>query len=178
MRIIAGEFGGRKIKTPKNNDIRPTMDRAKEGVFSSLGYFVVDATVLDLFAGTGNLGIEAISRGADMATFVDASSESIGLVKENLDTLNIKAEVIKSDVYNYVNTTSETFDLIFMDPPYDCDFEYVYKILDTIIDNKLLNENGKIVFEFDKKNKIDLSKYNLLKTKKYGISNFYTIGEL
>ncbi len=119
MRIIAGSAGGLRLQTPKTS-IRPTADRVREALFSMLGDVVIDARVLDLFAGSGSLGIEALSRGAKRATFVEQSRESCQVIRGNLEkaSLDGAARVISQDVARYLRGTSDQFDLIFADPPY------------------------------------------------------------
>jgi 16S rRNA (guanine966-N2)-methyltransferase len=124
MRIIAGVVKGFLLKTPKGFDVRPTSDRVKETVFNILSSQITGATVLDLFAGTGNLGLEALSRGAISAMFLDASSKSLAVVKENIahTNFNDRCEVRKTDALvgmNFFQKSHIKFDLIFCDPPYN-----------------------------------------------------------
>ena len=121
MRIVAGRWGGRRLISPKGAATRPTADRVREALFSILGEFVQDARVLDLFAGSGALGLEALSRGAAMATFVDSAPDSVRAVKANLEALGAEAEVRRSDALRFLRTaTGETrqYDLVLLDPPY------------------------------------------------------------
>lgn len=178
MRVIAGKYRSRNLNTPKDNSIRPTMDRAKEGIFSSLAFDIIDASVLDLFSGTGNLAIESLSREARSATFVDNDTNAITLINSNLSLVGASGRVIKSDVKSYLENTTGSFDIIFMDPPYNLDNSKIYELLDLIVKKKILNSDGKLILEFDKNKKLDVSNYNVLKVKKYGISNFYIIGAI
>ena len=120
MRVIAGIAGGLRLDVPKT-DIRPTMDRVKAAIFSSLGERVLGARVLDLFAGTGALGIEALSRGAESAMFVENDRQAIKTIESNLTKSSLSGRVRKQDVFDYLThaSTAETFDLIFADPPYE-----------------------------------------------------------
>ncbi|HEY2800379.1 MAG TPA: 16S rRNA (guanine(966)-N(2))-methyltransferase RsmD [Chthoniobacterales bacterium] len=120
MRVIAGTAGGLRLGVPKT-DIRPTMDRVKAAIFSSLGERVLGARILDLFAGTGALGIEALSRGAETAMFVESDRHAIKAIENNLTKSSLSGRVRKQDVFDYLThaSTAETFDLIFADPPYD-----------------------------------------------------------
>ena len=123
MRVIAGELRGRKLYCPRGGDIRPTADRMREAVFSILGDRVQDARVLDLFAGTGALAIEALSRGASCAVLVDRSRTAVKVAQRNLAAcrLEARARVICWDIGRNLNCLpagSCTFDLVFMDPPY------------------------------------------------------------
>jgi 16S rRNA (guanine966-N2)-methyltransferase len=120
MRVIAGSAGGIRLAVPKT-DLRPSMDRVKAAIFSSLGERLIGARVLDLFAGTGALGIEALSRGAASAMFVESNRVAIRTIEENLAKTNLTGRVRQQDVFDYLThaSTMETFDLIFADPPYD-----------------------------------------------------------
>jgi 16S rRNA (guanine(966)-N(2))-methyltransferase RsmD len=119
--VIAGTLGGRRLKAPPGSATRPTSDRVREALFSILGAEVEDARVLDLFAGSGALGIEALSRGAAQATFVDDAPAALAALKGNLQTLGIEAEVVRADALRWLRTASRAprqYDLVFLDPPY------------------------------------------------------------
>ncbi|HEY1583924.1 MAG TPA: 16S rRNA (guanine(966)-N(2))-methyltransferase RsmD [Chthoniobacterales bacterium] len=120
MRVIAGTAGGIRLFVPKT-DLRPTMDRVKAAIFSSLGERVLEARVLDLFAGTGALGIEALSRGAASVMFVESDRLAAGAIERNLAQTGLSGRVRKQDVFDFLNhaSTAESYDLIFADPPYD-----------------------------------------------------------
>jgi len=121
MRVIAGRAGGVRLMSPKNG-VRPTMDRVKAAIFSSLGEIVIGARVLDLFAGTGALGIEALSRGADSALFVDEDRQSISAIEKNLSKTRLAGRVRQQDVFGFLKNaraTAEKFQIVFADPPYD-----------------------------------------------------------
>jgi 16S rRNA (guanine(966)-N(2))-methyltransferase RsmD len=121
MRVIAGIYGGRRLQVPAGLETRPTSDRVREALFSILGDTVEDADVLDLFAGSGALGIEALSRGARHATFVDNAAPAIRAVTANLEALGAKAEVVRAEVRRYLGGASRSarqYDLVFLDPPY------------------------------------------------------------
>lgn len=117
MRVITGTARGRKLREPKNMDIRPTTDKVKESLFSIIQFDVAGRRALDLFAGTGQLGIEALSRGAKSATFVDQSNDAIAITKENLASCGLSAQVVRDDAISFLERCGE-FDLIFLDPPY------------------------------------------------------------
>lgn len=119
MRVIAGTAGGRRLYTPRT-DIRPTMDRVKAAIFSSLGVHLAGARVLDLFAGSGSLGIEALSRGAGSAVFVESADAAVASIERNLATTKMAGTVFESDVFAYLDRRAqpEAFDLVFADPPY------------------------------------------------------------
>ena len=123
MRIIAGAFGGRRIHAPKGAAVRPTSDRVREAIFSIIGPATVGADVLDLFAGTGALGLEALSRGASRAVFVDQSLHAVRLIRSNVELCNVldRVRVIHGSIDRAIRRLAaqrEAFDLIFMDPPY------------------------------------------------------------
>jgi len=121
MRVIAGTYGGRALKAPKGDSTRPTSDRVRESLFSILGDRVQDARVLDLFAGSGALGLEALSRGAASVTFVDDDRAAIATIKGNLSALKADAEVRRTDALRFLGAAPESgaqYDLIFLDPPY------------------------------------------------------------
>jgi len=120
MRVITGKARGVNLKTPDGMQTRPTSDRVKEALFSIINFDIPGANVLDLFGGTGQLGIEALSRGAKSATFVDAGDAACRLIKENLRQAKMEGEgkVIRSDYLDYLNRCREKYDIIFLDPPY------------------------------------------------------------
>ncbi len=122
MRVIAGRLGGRRLRSPPEAGVRPTSDRVREALFAQLGV-LEDARVLDLYAGTGALGIEALSRGASAATFVERSPASLAVLRENLELLGLKAQsrVLRGDalaVVRRLGRAAERFDLVLADPPY------------------------------------------------------------
>jgi len=120
MRVVAGTAGGIQLLVPKTN-VRPTMDRVKAAIFSSLGEAVVGAQVLDLFAGSGALGIEALSRGAASAVFVEQDREAIAAIEKNLVKTKLKGNVLRTDVFAFLrlSASGEMFQIIFADPPYE-----------------------------------------------------------
>lgn len=169
MRVITGSAKGIGLVSPKGKEItRPTTDRVKEGIFSAIQFEVYGKEVLDLFAGSGQLGIEALSRGATSCVFVDSNKESLTCIKQNLlaTKLNEKAVVFNSDVLSFVKTTKQTFDFIFLDPPY---FDPVLlPVLNQLFG--LLKPGGKIFCESRKQEKFDLldKKLEIKKQYKYG----------
>lgn len=121
MRVITGTARGRRLSTVPGNDIvRPTPEKIKEAIFSSIQFDIEGRKILDLFAGCGQLGIEALSRGAESAVFVDVSDISLGVVKQNLETTHLgnNASVIRSDWESFLARCNDTFDIAFLDPPY------------------------------------------------------------
>jgi 16S rRNA (guanine966-N2)-methyltransferase len=117
MRIIAGSAGGIPLRLPKH-DIRPTMEKIRGAIFSSLGDRVIGAKVLDLFAGSGAFGLEALSRGAANATFVDHHRDAIAALQSNFEKTKLRGAIIRLDVFGFLKSNREQFDLIFADPPY------------------------------------------------------------
>lgn len=147
MRVITGIARGRRLAAPEGLDVRPTTDKVKEAVFSAVQFELEDAYVLDLFAGSGQMGIEALSRGAKRAIFVDSSPKAVKCVNENLRTTKLDkfAEVISRDSYDYIKLTSRTFDVIILDPPYR------HNHIDNILPFAAakLNEGGCIICEYE-----------------------------
>lgn len=150
MRIITGSAKGTKLKTPKGLSTRPTSDRVKESLFNILGFNLSGIQVLDLFAGTGNLGLEALSRGASNAFFVDYDIHSVNLIKENamLTKLSDRVVVHRAEVLKALDLLAlrqETFDLIFCDPPYNTGL--ANKTFDRLDHLPLLKREGMLVIE-------------------------------
>jgi len=117
MRIISGSARGIPLRIP-SHDVRPTMEMVRGAIFSALGERVLEARVLDLFSGSGAFGIEALSRGAATATFVDDHPKAIAAIKANLEKTRLEAAIVRSDVFRFLERTDQRFDLIFADPPY------------------------------------------------------------
>jgi 16S rRNA (guanine(966)-N(2))-methyltransferase RsmD len=149
MRIIAGAFKGIRLKAPKSQRVRPTSDRVREFIFSCIHMDVVNARVLDLFAGTGALGIEALSRGAQDVVFVDNSREAVELLQQNLSLAKASGTVHKRSAENFVKNADQYFDFIFCDPPYA--FDHFELILQSIVEKNLLAENGVLIYESSSK---------------------------
>ena len=147
MRVITGKARGVVLKTPDGMLTRPTADRVKEALFSIIQFDVPGARVLDLFGGTGQLGIEALSRGAESAVFVDAGEKACSLIRENLKRTRLEQQgrVIRSDYLEYLKRCRESFDIIFLDPPYA--EEFLENALNLITEIDILQSNGIIVAE-------------------------------
>ena len=144
MRVITGSARGRRLKTPEGQDIRPTTDNVKESVFNILQFDIEGRRVLDLFAGTGQLGIECLSRGAREAVFIDADRDAVKIVKENLKTCGFSASVLQQDALSFLNNCGK-FDLVFIDPPYDAG---LYEpVLEKINSVDILSDGGIILCE-------------------------------
>lgn len=148
MRIIAGKHRGRVLKTFRGEEIRPTADRVKESLFQILSARLAGARVLDLFCGSGALGLEALSRGAAEVVFNDVSKESLALLKSNLALLRERGEVHNLDFAACLATVPGRFDLIFCDPPYREDF--TEKILALVSARGLLKSGGLVIVESER----------------------------
>ena len=170
MRVITGKARGVVLKTPDGMQTRPTSDRVKEALFSILQFELAGMAVLDLFGGTGQLGIEALSRGAARAVFVDAGEAACKIIKENLrrTKLESQAKVVRSDYLTYLKTTKEHFDLILLDPPYAEVF--LENSLNCITEIDILQTGGIIVTErpVGKELPFDYPGYTRSKDYKYG----------
>lgn len=171
MRIISGEYRNRKLATPEDLSIRPTMDRSKEALFNIIGMDIYDARFLDLFAGSGSIGIEALSRGASKVTCVDNNINSIKIINKNNEIVEGQINVVKSDCVRFVEANTSQWDFIFMDPPYDIDLHIVNKLLEIIFTNNLLLENGKVIIELASDTKFEHPL--VYDYRKYGASSFY-----
>lgn len=170
MRVITGKARGVQLKTPDGLQTRPTADRVKEALFSIINFDLPGAKVLDLFGGTGQLGIEALSRGAASAVFVDAREESCKLIRENLKRTKLEkdAKVIRSDYLDYLNRCREQYNIIFLDPPYAEVF--LENSIKRITEIDILQSNGIIVAErpLGKELPWEFEGYTRSKDYKYG----------
>lgn len=168
MRVISGTARGLKLESLEGLDTRPTLDRVKEAVFSMLFDKIADSRVLDLFAGSGALGIECLSRGADSCVFVDINKKAAEVIKNNLSKarLDLKAEVKVCDYKSYLTKADESFDLIFLDPPYK--MGELGGILTLIKENNILNEGGIIIVESDVNFPPQIPCFKIVKNKSYG----------
>jgi len=151
VRIISGEYKGRRLSGGEKKKIRPTSDRVKESIFNVLREEIEGKRILDLFAGAGSLGIEALSRGAESVTFVDSSPQSISILKKNLENLNLKSQlsVVRLDGLRALNKLKVNFQIIFADPPYLKG--YAQRIIDSISQSAVLEKNGILILEHHKK---------------------------
>ena len=167
MRVITGTARGRKLKEPMGMDIRPTTDTVKEAIFSIIQFDIEGRRILDLFAGTGQLGIECLSRGAKSETLVDQSRDAIKLVRENLAHCQMQADVVQADSIGFIGRDGK-YDIILIDPPYDSDL--MDKALEKIVQFDILNDGGIIVCEsrLDKKVQELPAPYYIVKERKYG----------
>lgn len=151
MRVISGQAKGRKLKAPKGSATRPTSDRVKEAIFSVLSPKIMESNILDVFAGTGGLGIEALSRGANHAVFIEKNREAWLTVRDNLAVtgFDTRSEVFFGDFSSILPQMQERFDLIFLDPPYNKDL--IGSAVSLIISLQLLKEQGVIIIETNSK---------------------------
>ena len=170
MRVISGSARGKKLLCAEGLDVRPTLDRVKESVFNMIAFDLPDACVLDLFSGSGALGIEALSRGAASCTFVDKATQSIAITKKNLEATRLDgfATLVNCDSIDFISKTDKKFDIIFIDPPYESDLYFLS--LDKIREKGILAEDGLIVLEYDLENTPQFSTngFEIIKDKKYG----------
>lgn len=144
MRVISGSSKGRRLKTPADKDIRPTSDNVKEAIFNILGGSVCESKVLDLFAGSGQLAIEALSRGAESAVIVDIDKDSLALAGQNLKLCGFDSPCVKEDALHYISR-AEKFDIVFVDPPYDSQMHA--PVLEAINSFDILSDGGIIICE-------------------------------
>lgn len=171
MKVISGIYKGRNIEGFYVDGTRPTMDRVKESLFSTIQNYIKDSVVLDLFAGSGNLGIEALSEGAKEAYLVDYNKKAINVIKKNIENIKISNCTVLNMDYKksleHFKQNNIKFNLIFLDPPYKTD--YIEKALSLINENDLLDSSGIIVCESNSLDKIVYSEdYTKIKEKKYG----------
>jgi len=169
MRVISGTARGRRLREPAGIEIRPTTDKVKEAVFNIVQFDVEGRRVLDLFAGTGQLGVEALSRGAASAVFVDSAPQAVKLVKQNLEICGFsdRAQVIHADSVGYL-AHSDAFDLVFVDPPYDADL--LDRALFSIFQFDILRRNGIMICESRADRRIGEvpAPYRIVKQYRYG----------
>ena len=181
VRVISGSARGLKLNTPGDDRVRPTTDRVKESMFNIVQDWVYDSQVLDLFAGSGALGIEALSRGASQAVFCDNSLDSIKIIKSNIEKARVvdRSQMVSGDFKRCLRdmeAKNQSFDMIFVDPPY---YEGLFEeVLDTIRSCKILKKDGIVIVEHDAKKPIgQVEGLEVYKEKKYGITmlTFYCL---
>ena len=164
MRVVAGEFKGRRLAAPRGTRTRPTADRVREALFSMLGD-VGGARVLDLYAGSGALGIEALSRGAASAVFVELDPAALAAIERNLEPLDVEASVARADALRWLGRAEGPFDLVFCDPPYDCASRLAGPLAERL--PVLTADAARIVTESDKRQPLELP-FPLLAERSYG----------
>jgi 16S rRNA (guanine966-N2)-methyltransferase len=178
LRVISGKYKSRQLVQPTPEITRPTTDRAKEAIFSMLQHNLKNKIVLDLFAGSGSLGIEAISQGAMKAIFVDNNRAAINVINENVNNLEItNCEINAMSALDYLKRrTGSQYDIVFLDPPFS-DVESYNLTINYIAKNNMLKTNGLIIVEIDDVKKLKLpSNLTFQKNKQYGKSHIIFIG--
>ena len=178
MRIITGKAKGIKLETLKGENTRPTSERAKEAVFSFLQFDLEGREILDLFAGSGQMGLEAVSRGSKSATFVDKAKDAVAIINKNIEKTKLgdSCRVFCSDVSDYIRTVKgrRKFDIVFIDPPYA--LRAAAPTLSALIDADILKDTAIIVCESEEANIFENSpelakKFDIVKVSKYGVAN-------
>jgi 16S rRNA (guanine966-N2)-methyltransferase len=164
LRVVAGRFKGRRLAAPRGTRTRPTADRVREALFSMLGD-VGGARVLDLYAGSGALGIEALSRGAGSAVFVERDAKAVAAIERNLAAVGVEETVVRQDVERFLARADGAFDLVFCDPPYDSAARLAGPLAEHL--PALCAEDARIVTESDKRNPLVLP-FPLLVERAYG----------
>ena len=179
MRIIAGNFRGKRILQPKDRSTRPLKDLTKESIFNIIQHSnkfslkMENSKILDLFSGVGSFGLECLSRGASFVTFAENYKDTLSILKKNIISLNYskKSLIIEKNIFNQINFNNfeSKFDIIFMDPPYK--EKKLSELIDKIIETKILSEDGIIIIHRHKKDEDKFSKkFNIIENKTYGIS--------
>ncbi|MDO4729133.1 MAG: RsmD family RNA methyltransferase [Bacteroidota bacterium] len=173
MRIISGKYKSKQIIAPKNLPIRPTTDLAKESLFNILNnyYYFDEIKVLDLFSGSGNIAYEFASRGTQHITAVDAHSNCTQFIRNTADKLDFNINVIKSDVFKFLEKNLGSYDIIFADPPYDFEQEKLEKICQFVFERNLLNSDGMLIIEHQKDKNLEEVPF-FESSRKYGGSIF------
>jgi 16S rRNA (guanine(966)-N(2))-methyltransferase RsmD len=179
VRIISGKFKGRRISPPKNLPVRPTTDMSKEALFNVLNnHFNFEGLkVLDLFSGTGNISYEFASRGSNNITSVDGDFGCVKFIKKTAEEFDFNIAALKSDVFAYILKCKATYDIIFADPPYALDQKTFDKLVVSIFENNLLEEDGMMIIEHSKYTKLDhLAHFSFKKSYGGSIFSFFEIG--
>ncbi|MCA9774015.1 MAG: 16S rRNA (guanine(966)-N(2))-methyltransferase RsmD [Myxococcales bacterium] len=173
MRVIAGEAKGRKLVTAKGLSTRPTSDKVREAIFGAIGPDVVEARVLDLFAGSGAMGIEALSRGAGFAVFVEPARGAVAAIEQNLATcaLGTRADIVQKKfpvVLGVLQDRKDRFDFAFVDPPYGTDV--IYEVLKHLVKADIFAPGALLVAEHDSRDKVraDVLGLRVAREKTYG----------
>lgn len=178
MRIISGKFKSKRLTAPKKLPVRPTTDMAKEALFNILNhwYYFRDIKVLDLFSGTGNISYEFASRGTTDIVAVDQNKGCVQFINQTSKELDVDINVLKSDVFTFLEKHQGYYDVIFADPPYDFSDEQFAKIATLVFENNLLNEEGILIIEHSENTKLHTLE-NFREFKKYGgcVFSFFEI---
>lgn len=169
MRVISGSYRGRNLDTIDGDKTRPTTDRVKESMFNLIMFYINDSKVLDLFSGSGSLGIECLSRGAKSVDFNDNNRDSIKIIKKNLTGMNGEYNIYSNDYKSLLSQKANSqYDIIFVDPPYN--FSIENELFTMLKELNILKVDGIIVYETDRELLVDNENYELVKSKKYGIT--------
>jgi len=168
MRILAGIYKNRTLATPKGKQTRPTSSKMRGAVFNILQNQIEGAHCLDLFAGSGAMGLEALSRGAASATFIERDREAIRCIQQNLKTLGAEGTVIKADALNGLKRLDKQYDIIYVDPPYDLEITPLLERLPAV-----LAEGGMILLEQSRRAEVHPAELNLLERRDFGDSSLY-----
>ncbi|GGD28940.1 16S rRNA (guanine(966)-N(2))-methyltransferase RsmD [Hyunsoonleella pacifica] len=173
MRIISGIYKSRKIIAPKNLPVRPTTDMAKESLFNILNnhYYFDEISVLDLFAGTGNISYEFASRGSEQITAIDQHFACVKFINQTAENFEMPIDTIKSDVFKYLESTKQSADIVFADPPYSFSDEQFAKIPELVFQNNILLDEGMLIIEHSKHTNLSTLP-NFSNQKNYGGSVF------
>jgi 16S rRNA (guanine966-N2)-methyltransferase len=169
LRVISGKFRGRKLTGPKGDQFRPTLDRVKESIFNVLGTDVINSNVLDLFCGSGSLGIEALSRGAKHSVFVDKDKQVLNIARKNVESLEVEpmSSFCLSDVFKYLASSSvHDYDIIFADPPYD--EMYGSRIGEQLLKYDKFKNGGIFILERFKKDSPKMDGFSLARKLAFG----------
>lgn len=175
MRIIAGKARGTKLYTLEGETTRPTLDRVKESIFNIIQNELDKATFLDLFAGSGAIGLEAASRGATEVIMCDKSKEAINIIKKNIEKTHLQEQtkIYQLDYIELLQKLNKKIDIIYIDPPYKSN--YIQETIKIILENNLIHKNSKIILETDDinriKKEIEEFRINIIDTRKYGRAN-------
>ena len=169
MRVISGKFKGKNLRFVSNEELRPTANMVRQALFTKLQFEISGKRFLDLFAGSGAIGVEALSRGARRVVFVDKSPLAINIIKQNISntiTGNRQFEVVHADFKRALETFFEKFDFIFLDPPYKSNF--YLEAANLILKNNLLSNGGMLICEHEAKSPFEISGFKVISRKKYG----------
>ena len=182
MRIISGTARGTKLYTLEGERTRPTLDRVKESLFNIIQSKIHDRIFLDLFSGSGAIGLEAASRGAKMSILCDKSKDAIIIIKKNTEKAHLenKVKIFNKDFKDLLKSDIEKIDIVYIDPPYKTD--YIFESLKIISENSILNEDGLIILETDEQDRvlkqIDKLKFKIIDQRKYGRANLIFLNEV
>ena len=178
MRILAGKYKSKKIQTINNSNTRPMMSKVREAIFNSLQFLIEDKEVLDLYAGSGSLGIEAISRGAKFVTFVEKSKECIDLLSKNLKDLDINFIITNTAVETFIKSSINTYDIVFYDPPFEMGSDKVENEINNLVEITRV-DSFVVVHRHKASSEIEFSKnYKIHREKNYGQSKIIILRKL